>query len=893
MDYNTRGLMTSRTDAAGKTTILAYNSQDLVETVKDANNNITSYLYNERGQVTRVTYPGAVSVNYAYDTYGNQTARTDELSATGLPTDIDHTWSATFDEFKRRTTATTPRRSAADTLPRTTTYAYDEPTGGGGCCGTAGAGDHLTTITLPSGKVTRFVYDLAWQKTAEITGYGSPDVATTQYFYNASGNMYQMIDANSKTTDYSYDLRNRRLTATDLLGQITRWTYDGVGSVLTVTRPAPVGGVTVNTYDTMNRLSTTTDPASQLTQYFYGGLNYVGGTKGDNLVRLKDARLNSHDFTYDAMNRKTSMIYPGGSHEDWGYDNVGNNNTYKNRAALTKTISYDTRNRETGFTWSDGSTPAVARTYDNASRLLTLNNANSALTYTYDFSGQLTGETQNVSGLGAKTVGYSYDADGNRATMTYPGGKVAGYTYTGRNQVDTITYDGPPPLVNYDYDLAGNRSLKTLENGTRTAYAYDDAERLTGVDHQRSSGGAWTSFQSFGYTLSSVGNRTDRYETNAGLTKRDKYSYLADDQLDIVKYNYTGTTQDRTVDYNYDAVGSRTTVADSAGQTPGTYAPNTLNQYTSVNGAGQGFDSNGNQTMVYLGSGSSPSYFTYDAQNRATSGYGMVPGGYNSMSLAYDARNRCVKRTSSGSSGMTTTYLVWDGWNLLAEFAGGSGYSYPPPPATELRRYVHGAVVDEILLAIAPSAAQTVHHVHDALGNVTALTDASGAVVERYTYDVFGKATVLNASGTALAGTAYGNRFLFTGREWIAELAVYDCRNRVYSASMGRFLQTDPIRFDGDDCNLYRYVNSSVANLVDPYGLKAAAPKYPNPCTPGEKYDMGVRRECWHIEQGDFHGITTYCPAKGWKTCKQTLQCNKAGTGYDPVGDVHDCGACL
>ena len=616
-------------------------------------------------------------------------------------------------------------------------------------------------------------------------------MATTQYFYNASGNMYQMIDANSKTTDYSYDLRNRRLTATDLLGQITRWTYDGVGSVLTVTRPAPVGGVTVNTYDTMNRLSTTTDPASQLTQYFYGGLNYVGGTKGDNLVRLKDARLNSHDFTYDAMNRKTSMIYPGGSHEDWGYDNVGNNNTYKNRAALTKTISYDTRNRETGFTWSDGSTPAVARTYDNASRLLTLNNANSALTYTYDFSGQLTGETQNVSGLGAKTVGYSYDADGNRATMTYPGGKVAGYTYTGRNQVDTITYDGPPPLVNYDYDLAGNRSLKTLENGTRTAYAYDDAERLTGVDHQRSSGGAWTSFQSFGYTLSSVGNRTDRYETNAGLTKRDKYSYLADDQLDIVKYNYTGTTQDRTVDYNYDAVGSRTTVADSAGQTPGTYAPNTLNQYTSVNGAGQGFDSNGNQTMVYLGSGSSPSYFTYDAQNRATSGYGMVPGGYNSMSLAYDARNRCVKRTSSGSSGMTTTYLVWDGWNLLAEFAGGSGYSYPPPPATELRRYVHGAAVDEILLAIAPSAAQTVHHVHDGLGNVTALTDAGGNAVERYTYDVFGAATVLNASGTVLTASAYGNRFLFTGREWIAELAVYDYRNRIYSASLGRFLQTD------------------------------------------------------------------------------------------------------
>ena len=57
---------------------------------------------------------------------------------------------------------------------------------------------------------------------------------------------------------------------------------------------------------------------------------------------------------------------------------------------------------------------------------------------------------------------------------------------------------------------------------------------------------------------SATGNRTDRSETNAGLTKRDQYTCLADDQLDIVKYNYTGTTQDRTVDYNYDATGNRT-----------------------------------------------------------------------------------------------------------------------------------------------------------------------------------------------------------------------------------------------------------------------------------------------------------------------------------------------
>ena len=459
----------------------------------------------------------------------------------------------------------------------------------------------------------------------------------------------------------------------------------------------------------------------------------------------------------------------------------------------------------------------MTKTYDDASRLLTLNNANSALTYAYDFAGQLTGETQNVSGLGAKVVGYTYDGDGNRLNLTYPGGKVAAYSYTGRNQVDTITYDGPPPLVNYDYDLAGNRTVKTLENSTRAVSTYDDASRLTALDAQRSSGGVWTSLQSFAYTLNSVGNRTDRYETNAGLTKRDKYSYLADDQLDIVKYNYTGTTQDRTVDYNYDAAGNRTAVSDSAGQSIATYTTNNLNQYASMGGQTEYYDSNGN---IGYGPGTGSLIYNHDAQNRLTG----TQGGSGNVSVSYDARNRCVKRVApfTTGSGSTTTYLVWDGWSLLAEYTTASGYNgtgYVNQPLAEARRYVHGARVDEILLAIAPTAAQTVHHVHDALGNVTALTDASGTVVERYTYDVFGKTTILNASGTVLSASAYGNRFMFTGREWIAELNVYDYRNRMYAPGMGRFLETDPINYAAGDVNIYRYVGNHSVNSNDPFGL--------------------------------------------------------------------------
>jgi len=68
---------------------------------------------------------------------------------------------------------------------------------------------------------------------------------------------------------------------------------------------------------------------------------------------------------------------------------------------------------------------------------------------------------------------------------------------------------------------------------------------------------------------------------------------------------------------------------------------------------------------------------------------------------------------------------------------------------------------------------------------------------------------------------------MFTGREWIAEAGLYDYRNRVYSADLGRFIQTDPIRFDAGDVNLYRYVGNNPVNAVDPLGLEILLETHP------------------------------------------------------------------
>jgi len=62
-------------------------------------------------------------------------------------------------------------------------------------------------------------------------------------------------------------------------------------------------------------------------------------------------------------------------------------------------------------------------------------------------------------------------------------------------------------------------------------------------------------------------------------------------------------------------------------------------------------------------------------------------------------------------------------------------------------------------------------------------------------------------------------RFLFTGREWLSDLRVYDYRHRHYQPELGRFLQPDPKHFAAGDYNIYRYCHNDPVNKSDPMGL--------------------------------------------------------------------------
>jgi RHS repeat-associated protein len=119
--------------------------------------------------------------------------------------------------------------------------------------------------------------------------------------------------------------------------------------------------------------------------------------------------------------------------------------------------------------------------------------------------------------------------------------------------------------------------------------------------------------------------------------------------------------------------------------------------------------------------------------------------------------------------------------------------------------------IDEPLARI--EADGTVRYYHaDALGSVTALTDASESVQTRYKYESFGKTEMTLDDGHGAA-----NPFRYTGRE-LDETGDYYYRARYYNPVLGRFISEDPIGLLGG-INLYSYVGNNSINGIDPFGL--------------------------------------------------------------------------
>jgi RHS repeat-associated protein len=110
----------------------------------------------------------------------------------------------------------------------------------------------------------------------------------------------------------------------------------------------------------------------------------------------------------------------------------------------------------------------------------------------------------------------------------------------------------------------------------------------------------------------------------------------------------------------------------------------------------------------------------------------------------------------------------------------------------------------------------------DANGNVTALVDTSGNVVERYLYQPYENVTVLTGSWGSRSSSSYDWRILFQAKGFDSTVNLYDSRHRDYSPTVARWTQQDPLGFAAGDLDLYRFVFDNPTAYTDPSGLDVA-----------------------------------------------------------------------
>lgn len=103
---------------------------------------------------------------------------------------------------------------------------------------------------------------------------------------------------------------------------------------------------------------------------------------------------------------------------------------------------------------------------------------------------------------------------------------------------------------------------------------------------------------------------------------------------------------------------------------------------------------------------------------------------------------------------------------------------------------------------------------------MTALTDNSGTVAERYHYTPYGQMTVLDANfAVDLDGLSdVINPTMFAGRRLDTESGLLYFRNRHSHSPLGNFISRDKILYNGDSMSLFEYVKSDPCSHLDPYG---------------------------------------------------------------------------
>ena len=416
----------------------------------------------------------------------------------------------------------------------------------------------------------------------------------------------------------------------------------------------------------------------------------------------------------------------------------------------------------------------------------------------------------------------------------------------------------------------GTRVYEQGAGDTELAITYDDFRRVSIFDNKVSGG---SSFAGYAYAYDKSNNRV--YERDYTSGDGDLYAYDEQNQITGAKYGVSNASFsgfdpddydfgedfdhfDRSSAFGINTTNGRTSVDDDLGGASthdASYTLDALNQHTQrIYGSTTylpSYDYAGNlndtDTSVY---NYDDRYYNWDHNDKLAKITENSSVGDDIIAYVYDAKGRRVLK----DDGTNETRYLYTGWQCIEEHVDdGGGFEF-------VAEYVYGLGIDELLQMRRDlnddqdfeDDYEVVFYHTNVQGNVVAITDSSGNVIEEFTYDIYGRLTSAEAwdgdsKETVLDGdtdgdgdvdgnddsafdndfidaieyralSVIGNPYLFQSRRLDEESGLYYFRHRQYDPQHGTFISRDPAGYK-DSYNLYQFVNNNPMRYTDALGL--------------------------------------------------------------------------
>ncbi|TCO50669.1 DUF6531 domain-containing protein [Actinocrispum wychmicini] len=526
--YNEFGAPTSVTAADGARSVCEYDEHGNLTAEIDPVGAVTRYTY-ENGHLRTVTDPLGGTTHVQTDAAGLVTEVRDALGAvTRHERDMFGRLLATVDPLGGVTRYgwTVEGRPLFRTLPdgQTERWRYDGESNEVEYVDAAGevTRTEITHFDLPGARIapdgTRTTY--TYDSELRVIRITNPAGLEWRHEYDGAGNLLRETDFNQRTTSYGYDSAGRLTERTNNLGESVTFVRDVLGNVV----EKHVGGqVTRFTYDPAGRLMTATAPDVTLAYERDAVGRVVAETVNGRTVRSE----------FDLAGQRVRRDTPHGVTSAWDYDPVGSptalrtaNQTVqfvhdelgrqvrRGLGAVSLSQAWDSVGRLTSQVVAGLNGPIAGRAYhyrsggylaavedqftgaqrfdlDRLGRVTALHRPDGVERYGYDLAGNIAEPSRVYQGTMLRTIGrtvYAHDAQGRVVQRNVR-------TLSGQNRIWRYTWDAEDRLTSattpdgvtwhYRYDPLGRRVAKEGRTSTgvlRTEFFWDGTHLVEQVD---------------------------------------------------------------------------------------------------------------------------------------------------------------------------------------------------------------------------------------------------------------------------------------------------------------------------------------------------------------------------------------------------------------------------